>query len=948
MFRWGATDLTYVRLARVRSRPLGQGSAKAMEGHGPDGDGQGHHNHSWRSDGYDSSPRSAHRRPSQHGSHAHRQHGRGGHGARPRGPREAHFGTVVNLKDSYGFINAYDSSHLFFHFSQILPAGDHVEPGDAVRFCVRDDPRTGRQCATSVEKVSQEELRALDVDEERLVGNVVVAPHRRRHGGDMSGLVEVKLERPDGLTESLPFGEGDMDASSSVVHLHRGDIVEFSLGVARMTRKRQACRVVYLETTLPRLQGVIYTVKESFGFIVSPETTDQFFFHFSELAPELDPNGEETLVQRDVSFNVVDKEEQPAARGRDRAHVALCAARVQPLPRGVVVWAEPLAGRFVGKVTQAHVPRKGDRSWGFEPPAPAGRLVCAGIAQDQGQGASAPAPAGAAAPAEAQVVEVEVHEGRAFRYVRESPFGGGTADEGAPNPLRPGTEVYFSLCRHRPSGSVLAYDVEETHRGPPLVEERGVISVLKGKFGFVQCQSVDARAFFNMAHIDPDVASRLRVGSCVQITHRERTGAQTHHQAGSCSLEVCDLQLLPDGAVELARTLQTDVDGLVRRTPSKNKPGLIACGEALTQEMEQLALGPDPRQLEKQGAHGREAKTKAELVSSWRIPPAEAAAPAPAATLAPAGDGVPSAPVADMHGDGVRDSEAGVSGQAPSTAPSTAETAVGSAPAPASGPASTARPDTLTFTAADVVGGARLQVGERVTFTMVELVYNGHRAAQDVRPKLYEGVVDNMKGSYGERGPSCPLRWEFGWGETSSLVHVCLCTGFLRDSVNHQTIFFHVTEVGDGVHLRAGDRCTFVLMLNTKNRQMTAGSVVRIAQVCAKGTSAHTVTGPRSDWSAQRPHCCQAAPSAAPSRPQVLQITRKAGEVGAGVIRQAQGPDGSRGFARKRSSQPPLPSPLVQPAAAPPASTDAEDAAEPAFQILRLEEPAAQAPGGDA
>lgn len=330
--------------------------------------------------------------------------GRGGYGGRGQGvpllpPEQKHLGSVTHIKDTFGFIQSGECGRVFFHFSESLSTPP-LQPGDTVLFGIKEEPRTGKTCAIQVVRVSAEEMRAVDLEPHRIIGNVVAAPRRARRDADTAtGRVQVQFVGADGQegTEILSFAANDMAEGSAIVYA--GDIVELSVGVERVSRRRRACSVAFLESTLPKLRGETATLKDSFGFISTPESAEKYFFHFSELPPELRADGALHLGQ-EFEFHVIEGEAQRpggqaggAAGGRGGGggagagggQVARCAVRLKALPRGTVEWTQPVPGLFFGEVQ--HV--AADRRRG----ALLGKVVCTGrVAQQAVDAAIAAAP----------------------------------------------------------------------------------------------------------------------------------------------------------------------------------------------------------------------------------------------------------------------------------------------------------------------------------------------------------------------------------------------------------------------------------------------------------------------------------------------------------------------------------------------------------------------------
>jgi len=144
--------------------------------------------------------------------------------------------------------------------------------------------------------------------------------------------------------------------------------------------------------------------------------------------------------------------------------------------------------------------------------------------------------------------------------------------------------------------------------------------------------------------------------------------------------------------------------------------------------------------------------------------------------------------------------------------------------------------------------------GDEVLFDLVRQLRDGKLAPRKIRRHVCSGVVTAVKAAY----------------------------GFVLAGDDQRPIFFHATEVEGRVDLHPGDQCDFCVGQSSRTKGRVA---LRLRRTTA------------------------APPAAAPHhKPLALQARKQTGDgaqAGHGVIRQAKGPDGTRGFLVARSTAPP-------------------------------------------
>ncbi|KAI5729340.1 hypothetical protein M8J76_001535 [Diaphorina citri] len=226
-------------------------------------------------------------------------------------------GIIEKLLHSYGFIQCCErQARLFFHFSQFSGNIEHLKIGDPVEFEMTYDRRTGKPIASTVSKIAPEVV----LSEERVTGTVTT--EIRAEGstvGDTQGRISYENR---GECFFLPYTKDDVEGN---VTLRSGDKVSFQ--IATNPRGNLGASHVRLENPVHpvKYQGVVCSMKESFGFIERADVVKEIFFHFSESKPSTE---EQLQLGDDVEFNI---------QTRNGKEVAV---NLSLLPRGSVVFED--------------------------------------------------------------------------------------------------------------------------------------------------------------------------------------------------------------------------------------------------------------------------------------------------------------------------------------------------------------------------------------------------------------------------------------------------------------------------------------------------------------------------------------------------------------------------------------------------------------------------------
>ncbi|CAL4059308.1 unnamed protein product, partial [Meganyctiphanes norvegica] len=183
-------------------------------------------------------------------------------------------GIIEKLLQTYGFIQCCErQARLFFHFSQFEGNTEHLRIGDPVEFEVTFDRRTGKPIASSVTKISPDVV----LSEERVIGIVTTELRSEHSGAEHQGRITYENR---GECFFLPYGKDDVEG---YVTLKPGDKVSFQIATNQRTGNLAARHVRLENPAQPvKYQGVVSTIKDSYGFIERADVVDEIFFHFSE------------------------------------------------------------------------------------------------------------------------------------------------------------------------------------------------------------------------------------------------------------------------------------------------------------------------------------------------------------------------------------------------------------------------------------------------------------------------------------------------------------------------------------------------------------------------------------------------------------------------------------------------------------------------------------------
>lgn len=426
-------------------------------------------------------------------------------------------GIIEKLLHSYGFIQCCErQARLFFHFSQFSGNRDHLKIGDPVEFEMTYDRRTGKPIASAVTKIAPEVV----MSEERVTGTVTteVRGSESGSGGDTTGRISYENR---GECFFLPYTKDDVEGN---VTLSAGDKVSFQIATNNRGNLG-ACHVRLENAAHPvRYQGVVCSMKESFGFIERADIVKEIFFHFSEAKTK-----EELRLGDDVEFTI---------QTRNGKEVACSITR---LPPGTVIFEDLKPETIKGQVLKPL--DRGPNARHQSDPLP-GRIRYR-------------------APDHSEV---------------EISFG--DKDQKGDFTLRHGDWVQFKIATDRRDGLNRATNIallDESFLVSGEKREQGVVVSIKEGFGFLRCVEREPRLFFHFNEI-LDSEREIQVGDEYEFTVvQDQTSTFTNNRQSAIRMK-----WLPPGTVQFENQIESDITGYIckelppsnwNRSPSKNQNG---------------------------------------------------------------------------------------------------------------------------------------------------------------------------------------------------------------------------------------------------------------------------------------------------------------------------------------------------------------------------------------
>lgn len=441
------------------------------------------------------------------------------------GTRET--GIIEKLLHSYGFIQCCErQARLFFHFSQFSGNRDHLKIGDPVEFEMTYDRRTGKPIASTVSKIAPEVV----MSEERVTGTVTTEVRGEGSAGDTTGRISYENR---GECFFLPYTKDDVEGN---VTLSAGDKVSFQIATNNRGNLG-ACHVRLENTAHPvKYQGVVCSMKESFGFIERADIVKEIFFHFSEAKTK-----EELRLGDDVEFII---------QTRNGKEVA---CNITRLPTGTVIFEDLKPDIIKGQVLKPL--DKAPNTRHLSDPLP-GRIRYR-------------------APDHSEV---------------EISFG--DKDQKGDFTLRHGDWVQFCIATDRRDGLNRATNIsllDESFLVSGEKREQGVVSSRKDGYGFLRCVDREPKLFFHFNEV-LDSEREIQVGDEFEFTViQDQISSFSNNRQSAIRMK-----WLPPGTVQFETCVECEVLGVVckeiplinwtTRSPSKGlgngehqqaEPGLI-------------------------------------------------------------------------------------------------------------------------------------------------------------------------------------------------------------------------------------------------------------------------------------------------------------------------------------------------------------------------------------
>jgi len=434
-------------------------------------------------------------------------------------------GVVEKLLNSYGFIEcASTGSRVFFHYSEYDGDPNDLMFGDCLEFSLTTDPRNHKLLAVKLIKLPPGSVVIESLSEEVCIGKVEMEPRHPKNGDhpDASTSGRVSYDK-NGEFFFLPFTISDMQHDDQ---LHKGDTVSFHIATNKRNGSMRARKVKYIDyKQTESVQGIVSSLKESFGFVERADIVAEIFFHYSEFSGVVN----DLMIGDDVEFQLVNR------LGKE------IAVKVNKLEPGTVVFEDISSTRFRGHVIKAINTRMLNNSVD-------GHLT--GIIEYQGKS--------------------DTHEVL---------FGDRDMEDDII--LLKGDVVEFNVSTDRRDNLQRAVNIKLISVALKDGQKRdvGVVSSLKDGFGFIKCAEQDLSIFFHFSEI-LEQSHILDIGQEVEFTIENDSISRRQHATR--------IRFLPKGSVSF-ESISTekyvgviDQEAVVRNMKSPNKQkdqeyGIIRC-----------------------------------------------------------------------------------------------------------------------------------------------------------------------------------------------------------------------------------------------------------------------------------------------------------------------------------------------------------------------------------
>ena len=412
-------------------------------------------------------------------------------------------GIIEKLLHSYGFIQCCDrQARLFFHFSQFDGNIEHLKIGDPVEFEMTYDRRTGKPIASAVSKIAPEVV----MSEERVIGTVTTETKIGPDGSETQGRISYENR---GECFFLPFTMPDVEGN---VTLSSGDKVSFQVATVQRSGNLAAKTIRLENPAAPvKYQGVVNSLKDTFGFIERADVVKEIFFHISEVIDGKEEDNSHIQLGDDVEFII---------QTRNGKEVA---CNLVKLPVGTVVFEDVGTDYFTGQVLKPL-----DRTGKYQQTDPLpGRVKYR-------------------APDRSEV---------------ESSFG--EKDQVGDFTLRHGDWIKFVIATDRRDKLKRATKIElldESFKVSDEKREQGIIQACKEGFGFLKCVERSEKMFFHFSEC-LEVNRKLAVGDEMEFTVAPDPTTLGRQLATR-------IKYLPTGTVKFDIVIAQNILGIVTEEPA--------------------------------------------------------------------------------------------------------------------------------------------------------------------------------------------------------------------------------------------------------------------------------------------------------------------------------------------------------------------------------------------
>ncbi|XP_065063770.1 cold shock domain-containing protein E1-like [Rhopilema esculentum] len=419
-------------------------------------------------------------------------------------PQKRETGIIEKLLNNYGFIEyTNQDARIFFHYSEFNGDPQALQVGDPVEFTATSDYKSNKTVAVRVRPLPAGSV-AIDTFCDSPVIGVVETEARPSSSGPSSEpcLGNVSYDR-SGEVLFLPFALRDIEKGGT---LTKGDRVSFLIATDKRNGTLKARKLVLIEPAeKPKSQGIVSSLKDSFGFIERADVVSEIFFHYSEFQGDIN----ELTIGDDVEFGMQQRKDKEVA------------IRVSKLAAGAVAFEDISKEKFRGKVVKSVSQRLSPRN------SLEGQL--SGV--------------------------IEYNTGNDTKEVL---FG--DRDTEGDIQLQVGDTVEFNISTDRRDGLQRAVNIElvcvSVKNGE--IRENGIISSLKDGFGFIKCCDRDLSLFFHFSEL-LEQAKVISVGD-----EAEFAIAQDAHSGKPRATRI---RLLPKGSVNMEVVTLEDCQGVVDKEP---------------------------------------------------------------------------------------------------------------------------------------------------------------------------------------------------------------------------------------------------------------------------------------------------------------------------------------------------------------------------------------------